>query len=377
MTVQTAAASKIDPSVACADRFVLEQRQQENGLFPGAFLTSNKDMEQYNWVRDNAIILEDEYMASASRKRIEGGLRQIMDNNKWKIAHHAQQKPTEDWMHMHPVYGADLNERWQTWAWVQNDSVGWMQRALSRANDIERARLLTDYYNGIEVWKCPDYGCWEWFPKRLRSSSLGVVKRGLFSFTEAFGEDEKSSEIVKKVDEAMYRILPNETLPDGASPGRDADLAQLFLLWPTQVVDSSTAQEIVRRIRTKLERPSGVIRYEGDTWNGAEHNLGIGKEMAWPIGKLLLYLVTGDNACFEEIRRLTILHGFVPEGMDGGKPNPNIIFPMGLSLYNQASVQYYSAKNTAIGLDNNLRMADTSTIKSSAKGGIYARSRAA
>ncbi len=291
----------------------LEEYQDINGLFPASPNSENPEMRNF-WIRDNYYI----YLAvdKETKEKMIKAFQNIVDylKNLGKFDY----KPTQDWMHIHPRYNKNLKEISGGWSWVQNDSVGNLLEILSDAEDLERAKLIVDYLENIKYWDCADYGFWEEGPKEVRSSSLAACIRGLENYCKKFRKTENTKslkQLIEKGYESLYKILPNET------KSRKYDLALLSLLWPKQIVSKNIKEKIIANVQLHLEKPLGVIRYEGDTWSGKNNKLRKGEEMAWPLGLIWLYLITGEKRYFVRVARIKQKLGTIPEGIIEGLPN--------------------------------------------------------
>lgn len=290
---------------------ILEDYQNaNNGLFPASIKSKNKVMTNFFWIRDNYYI----YLAvnKDSKQKIITAFKNIIDYN--KELKKFDYKPTEDWMHIHPRYDKELKEIPEEWGWVQNDTVGDMLEILSNSKDNERANLLVNYLNTIEYWNCPDFGFWEEGPKELRSSSLASCIRGLQAYKENFKtENKKIDELINKGYNSLYMLFPNETKT------REHDLALLNLLWPKQIIPDYLKDKIIPRVQS-LEGHWGIKRYFGDTWDGNDNSLGLGKEMQWNFFPWM-YFATEDEKYFLRAKEIKNKFQKMYEGFINGEPN--------------------------------------------------------
>lgn len=293
----------------------LEKYQHSNGLFPAAVNSKSELMNKCFWIRDNYYI----YLAVRPKikKKIISAFQDIADylNYLGKFNY----KPTQDWMYIHPRYNKELKEISGPWAWVQNDCAGNLLEILSNARDKKRGRLIVDYLETIEYWRCPDFGFWEEGPKEVRSSSLAACIRGLEKYHKKIQKTKEPSKILKEMIEKGYEslesLLPNETRT------RPYDLALLSLIYPKQIIPKDIKEKIIQNTKLFLEGSKGVERYLGDVWNGKEKSLEKNKKMQWTMGLPWLYLCTKDAEYLK--RAITIKQEFktMPEGIIDGKPN--------------------------------------------------------
>jgi len=136
----------------------------------------------------------------------------------------------------------------------------------------------------------PDYGMWEEGPED-HSSSFGAVLGGLMMWFDQGYYDYKykhkidishyvpiSQRMIASGQEALSRLLPRE------SGTRQYDLSQLSLIWPYNIVDFGTKQELLHNIETNLVGPRGVRRYPGDVYCGKGLVPGYNETAEWPLG---------------------------------------------------------------------------------------------
>ncbi len=288
-------------------------QNKKNGLFPASIKSKNNLMKKIFWIRDNYYIylaVEDDL-----KKKMIRGFQKIIDNNIKKIKLHSKEKPTKDYMHIHPRYNEDLKEIQEPWGWVQNDAIGNLLEVLSNIKDKDRAELLVSYLNTIEFWKCPDFGFWEEGPKQIRSSSLASCIRGLESFQTNISNNKKLEKIIDLGYKTIYEIIPKETKK------REHDLALLSLIYPKQIISTAIKNRIITNVQC-LEGHWGVKRYFKDSWNGNEKNQTEKNRMQWVIGLPWLYLCTQKiDYLLRAIELKKEFYSCLPEGIINGEPN--------------------------------------------------------
>lgn len=293
----------------------LEEHQNSNGLFPAAVNSKSELMNKCFWIRDNYYI----YLAVRPKikKKIISAFQDIVDYldylGKFKF------KPTQDWMYIHPRYDKNLKEISGPWAWVQNDCAGNLLEILSDARDKKRGRLIVDYLETIEYWRCPDFGFWEEEPKEVRSSSLAACIRGLEKYHKKIQKTKKPTknfkELIEKGYESLEFLLPNETKT------RLYDLALLSLIYPKQIISKDIKEKIIQNTNLFLEGLKGVKRYIGDVWDGKEKSLGKYKEMQWTMGLPWLYLCTKETEYLRRAIKIKQEFKTMPEGIIDNLPN--------------------------------------------------------
>jgi len=181
---------------------------------------------------------------------------------------------------------------------------------------------LVDYLETIEYWNCPDSGFWEEGPKEVRSSSLAACIRGLENYHKKIQKIKEPRKSLRKMIELGYESL-NHLLPKETET-RTFDLALLSLIYPgklnQEIVTKDIKEKIIKNVKQHLERPLGIIRYIGDTWNGKDNSLSLGKEMPWNFLSWL-YLSTGRIESLLRAIRIKQKYKTMPEGIIDGKPN--------------------------------------------------------
>ncbi len=309
--------------------------QSVNGLFPAAISSKNQCMQEWFWLRDNYFAwlalngtLQGEYVVN--------GFQQIFDNHEDKIRKNGVERcfPSEDYMHIHPVYKSlngklvELNvdssgnyvskEKQINWPWIQNDAVGNFLEVLACAEDKSRAELLVDYLDVIRYWESEDDGFWERGPKCVRASSLASCIRGLEKYQQRFSHPRIVVEdLISLGYERLFRTLPNE------SNVRSADLALATVLWPG--VSRKIPDELREKVLVNLQMLEGELgfrRYLGDDWDGEkDRKVSRGEEMQWTMGLPWFGIIINEKSYFDKTAGIKNKFGYLPEGFVDGKPN--------------------------------------------------------
>lgn len=193
-----------------------------------------------------------------------------------------------------------LDEIIREWSHHQLDAIGLFLRTIAKLNskhirvvrdrgDEEILQLLVFYLQNVYYWNEPDNGMWEEHLMR-RSSSIGAVVGGL-SYVQRCGLAVVPGELITKGRNKLRRILPFESRDRCDKPhhNHDCDAAQLFLIWPFNVVEPEMADVILSRIidghRTeqddfhKLVQPFGINRYWGDDYRRSQD--GVSAQWQW------------------------------------------------------------------------------------------------
>lgn len=155
--------------------------------------------------------------------------------------------------------------------------------------------LVPLLFEKIEVWQDFDFGAWE-DKKAEHASSIGCALAGLREekrYVDKFGPlteriygkeykvtSDDLARIIKKCEESLARILPNEFINSDiedkradASKDRKADAALINALFLGAVsgqplVSDAMTEKILTETVTELGRPIGIARYRFDIWDG-------------------------------------------------------------------------------------------------------------
>lgn len=271
----------------------LQTLQVETGLFRASSASVITGYDK-SWIRDTIY----EAMGLEAAGDINGaigayhGLLDVMIKFRYKIEYAAQNKPLYAWQYIHArVHPETLEEFYEFWGNKQNDSIGlFLLRIASlimRGIDVLRhpidweiIELLVRYLNSVEYWHDPDNGMWE-EGEEIHSSSIGNCVAGLRDISNYISVP---LELIDKGQCALNALLPRESLL------KHADLAQLSLIWPCNVVTEEQRLIILHNIETFLLRDHGVIRYDGDTYYGTNKG-----EAEWCFGLPWLAIIYKDD----------------------------------------------------------------------------------
>jgi GH15 family glucan-1,4-alpha-glucosidase len=243
----------------------LKNLQLSNNLF-----LASKRNTNYNkiWIRDNLYIslafeaIEDNF----TTQQIFHSLLDIMLKFEWKIDYAINEKPTEDYQFIHPLYTKNMEEIKESWGWKQNDAIGGLLFHIGMLNDkcniirnekdMNIIKKLAHYLYSIKYWEDEDNGMWE-ENKEIHASSVGACTAGLCSIRNIIHVPDS---LIKKGEEALNNLLPNE------SKTKNTDLSLLSLIYPYNIVNNTQTQEILKNIEENLIRNKGTIRYIGDNY---------------------------------------------------------------------------------------------------------------
>ncbi|HLC66759.1 MAG TPA: glycoside hydrolase family 15 protein, partial [Candidatus Nanoarchaeia archaeon] len=287
------------------------------------------------WIRDNvyiALCLEqiDEHLAVPTYHALLG----VLKRHEWKLDEALRRKPTQSYFFVHPRYDpVDQTEVEGEWGNKQHDAVGLFLFAIGRAvskgmsiirseDDARILQKLIFYLDAVEYWKEPDNGIWE-NEEVLHASSIGACVAGLQAMQKHLFVPQV---LIERGEQALRKLLPQE------SALRETDLALLSLIWPLNVVDSETAENILKRVEDQLVRNKGVIRHVGD-WYYAHPETQ--REAEWPLGFAWLAMIYKQKGNAQKyrfyLRKLmdTLTEeGNVPELFYGSTNIPNQNTPL-------------------------------------------------
>ncbi|MBL8820327.1 MAG: phosphorylase kinase [Planctomyces sp.] len=187
--------------------------------------------------------------------------------------------------------GSDLSELPEKWSHAQNDALGYFlwilchQVMSGKIQSIEVdwnvAADLVRYWQTIKVWSDEDSGHWE-ETRKIAASSIGTALAGLKAletlvskFPEVDAQLASSpsaatisdiQSLIASCEVALKTILPFECRQEDLARHRRYDSALLFLIYPLQIVDAITADQIIADVTSNLEGEYGIRRYQGDSY---------------------------------------------------------------------------------------------------------------
>lgn len=345
---------------------VLDRLRKPHGLY----IASPADHYRYVWIRDS-VYMSFPYRNKANRKYEETyhRLLDLFREYEWKLDILCREKPHLEWEYLHARYSAeDVKEIHESsWGHVQHDmtgaflfGIGWGlelgKRMFRDEKDKEIVQKLVYYLQNVEYWKDPDNGMWEEW-REIHASSVGACVAGLKKVKRIV---DVPVGLIEKGMETLDGLFPRECA------SKEADLAQLSLIYPYRLYRGEEARIIVSNIESALLRERGVIRYAGDSYFStleAVHGRSLrkeqyyGTEAEWTFGLPWLALCSlelGDvEKAFEYVRRTEEIMenpGALPELYYSGTDTPNQNNPLGWS-----SAMYILAKEAVE--EANLRQA--------------------
>jgi len=298
----------------------------------GVFVAAESDDYSACWIRDQ-LYATFAYYYLGEAKKFKQGIRVVFDilhKSKSKIEYTSCAAPAQSDEYIHAKYHPKtLDEITKDWGHHQVDAIGLFLytvgfaernniKVVGSCEDKELLQLLVSYLISVRYWESPDNGIWEeWLD--LHASSIGAAVKGLTSVKE-MGLAVVPDELIRRGTHTLFSLLPNE------SPDRDADMAQLSLIWPYGLVPEGLDDTIVRGITEKLVQQNGLNRYLDDNYYRSDN----GVSAEWTMGFFWLSIIASDKGRKEEatewfLRGLAAItdDGELPELYQNGKPNKN------------------------------------------------------
>lgn len=346
---------------------VLDRLRKHHGLY----IASPSEHYRYVWIRDS-VYMSLPYLNKRNGKyeKTYYRLLDLFREYEWKLDILCKQRPHAEWEYLHARYSADeVREIHEVgWGHVQHDMIGAFlfglacgaengKRMLRDRKDRDIVQKLVAYLESVEYWHDPDNGMWEEW-REVHASSVGACAAGLAKLKQC-RLAEVPEELVRKGFDALKGIFPRESMD------KEADLAQLSLVYPYRVHTGAEGRAIVEQAERLLLRPRGVIRYEGDSYYSTlEAKYGrdlpreayAGTEAEWTFGLpwlALCHLELGNvEAAADYLERTEAIMpspGILPELYFSGTDQANPNTPLGWS-----SAMYILAKEAMEAEQQNL-----------------------
>lgn len=245
---------------------------------------------KYAWLRDNAMIAYALWSCgetAAARETIQS-LGRFLEMQRPRMEAIIREPALKNQISFRPRIRFDpdlLRDLDESWANAQNDALAqvmWLRCVM--ANSENGAELNADeqviygalarYFGAIEYWADADNGMWE-EELKVNASSVGCVVAALMEWQKCSRE---SSEWVPLGTLREWigrgRACLKELLPFESPPGRLADAALLFLIYPLNVItvmgsdggSRSCEDRILALVRARLLGEIGISRYVGDSY---------------------------------------------------------------------------------------------------------------
>lgn len=262
--------------------------QLPNGLFTAVSSMSPSSVTGYQdfWLRDNALIassflLRGDFTPAVNNMR---GLNQLLHSQESRFREIIRDPSKKENIQERPHVRFRSTLDSPAWSHAQNDALGyalWLRFVLANAGklelddaDYEFYRLFPLYFAAIDYSSDADSGAWE-EDRKVNSSSVGAVVAGLremqvWLHARSGNGDPAIRECVDtQIQRGTNRL--QQHLPFESPPGRRADAATLFLIYPAQVVNREQENAVLHLIQRALVREIGIIRYVGDSYYGQDY----------------------------------------------------------------------------------------------------------
>lgn len=313
----------------------------------GLFLASAKGVSTgYDkaWLRDNfyTCLAFEKVGQFEVVKKCWRAMLDVLVKHSGKIEWATRHKPHATWQYIHARYNPEtFEEFWEEWGNKQNDAVGAIlfelgnlevmgQGIVATEEDKKVINLLVQYVGNLEYWHDPDSGMWE-ENEEVHASSVGAVLAGLKS-VKRLSYVTVPDEYITKGENALYNeILPRE------SHNKFADLAQLSLFYPYDLLPGELAEHILENIEYHLTKDRGVIRYKLDRYYNRNKD-GYSEEAEWTMGLSWLSIIYARRGNKEkaahylaEVEKTITKENLLPELYYSNENRPNENTPLGWS----------------------------------------------
>jgi hypothetical protein len=247
-----------------------------NGLFPAAALDKDRSYTGYSyvWVRDNIHVAHAHYLTGHA----DVAVRTLRTLAAYFIRHRkrfldiiigtADAAIPMNRPHIR-FDGGSLDEVKEKWAHAQNDALGyflWLfcklihEGALTpTGGELDLLSLFLRYFAAIRYWQDEDSGHTECRKVLSQPGSLGDARGSGIT-----GDTVES--LIQRGRTALESILPWECSQPDPIKQRRYDAALLFLVYPLQLLEGHTADQIVTDVVTHLQGEAGIRRYLGDSY---------------------------------------------------------------------------------------------------------------
>lgn len=327
----------------------MESLRQPNGVFVAA---ATKDYRSL-WIRDHLFMTFSYWYLGRDYfdKLVQGvqAIFNIFHKQRHKLERIVQPRDEKGRLIVaeliHAKYDPEsFHEITKDWGHHQLDTIGLFLHIVADLDfknitvirdrgDREILQLLVFYLQNVQYWSDPDNGMWEEHLMR-HSSSIGAIVAGL-SYIQRRSLAVIPTELITKGRNELQRILPYESrdLCDKSFHSHDCDAAQLFLIWPFNIVERGMADLILSRIIDghrsetgelhQLVQNLGVNRYWGDSYRVSAN--GVSAQWQWDF---LISIILSQRNEYKKalwwfkkgILRITA-EGYITEAFTNGSPN--------------------------------------------------------
>jgi len=264
---------------------IIKKNQSKFGSFVAC---PNFPTYKFCWLRDGAYIA---YAMDVSGEfdlalHFYRWVHQVIGRYAWKVGVLLEKKKSgnlaERNEHLHTRYTLDGFEGSEEWGNKQFDGYAtWLWGLAEHVKLTGDEHLIDDFGSSIETtvnylvnfWKEPCYDCWEEFPDRIHTSTLGSIAGSLKSINQYLKRDDIALCInqvyafINKNCTSKGRFAKFYNPSTKRASGIDGNL--LFLAYPFNLVDAN--DKLFRKTVNVIERKlvnGGVHRYPQDSYYG-------------------------------------------------------------------------------------------------------------
>jgi len=264
---------------------IINKNQSKYGSFVAC---PNFPTYQFCWLRDGTYIAYAMDIASEfdSALRFHQWVHQVVGRYEWKLKVLLEKKKSGDLAgrneYLHTRYCLDGFEGSEEWVNKQFDGYAtWLWGLAEHVKLTGHEHLIDDFSSSIETtitylmnfWKEPCYDCWEEFPDKVHTNTLGSIAGSLKAINHFLKRDDIArcvSQVDTLIDKKCVtkgRLAKFYDLSTKRASGIDSNL--LFLDYPFRIVNANDKVfwETVRAIENKLAN-EGVHRYPQDSYYG-------------------------------------------------------------------------------------------------------------
>jgi phosphorylase kinase alpha/beta subunit len=326
---------------------LLDQLRQPNHLY----LASQSQEYHYFWIRD-AVYMSLPYIDKQCQtfKETMLAILNVFRRYEWKLDIHTKQRPQAMYEYLHARYcpeGYEIHH--QEWGHAQHDMIGAFLFVIGTAmtkhkknifrdeKDHEIIQKLVFYLMCCRYWEDEDNGMWE-ENREVHASSVGACVAGLKAVQPVVFVPQEA------IDNGMHTL--NALFPR-ESWTKEADLAQLSLIYPYKLYQGEEAKAILNNVEKHLLRTNGVIRYQGDSYYSKleqthgrhlDRSFYHGTEAEWTFGLpwLSLCYQTLENSeranyFLGKTKDVMLENSILPEAYFAETKDPNPNTPLGWS----------------------------------------------
>ena len=280
---------------------LLEEKQTfnftalDNGLFSASIVSNDTSYTGYSsvWIRDNIYVAYCHYLIDKTEVAIANlqTLIAYIKKFQWRFTNIIEGKSDRNNVMERPhvrFNGRELTEIDQKWEHAQNDAWGyflWFVCKLARekllelrAEDLEILALFPFYFQAIKYWQDEDSGHWE-EERKIAASSIATVIAGLKSLKSLLVDRSIArncqyqnesvtiaflDELIERGTTSLNNILPAECIQP--EKPRKYDAALLFSIYPLEILDTATSEQILTNVVKNLQGDYGIRRYLWDSF---------------------------------------------------------------------------------------------------------------